>query len=95
MKAIEFEEMKKVDIRTVELNILEDLDKIDVDKSLTKEERLLDFITKIKNPFCFICNGMVVKTSYSNTKDSLEDKLVQLCLSMGYCSEVCISHCKK
>ena len=82
MKAIEFEEMKKVDIRTVELNILEDLDKIDVDKSLTKEERLLDFIIKIKNPFCFICNGMVVKTSYSNTKDSLEDKLVQLCLSM-------------
>ena len=82
MKAIEFEETKKVDIRTVELNILEDLDKIDVDKSLTKEERLLDFITKIKNPFCFICNGMVVKTSYSNTKDSLEDKLVQLCLSM-------------
>ena len=82
MKAIEFEEMKKVDIRTVEINILEDLDKIDVDKSLTKEERLLDFITKIKNPFCFICNGMVVKTSYSNTKDSLEDKLVQLCLSM-------------
>lgn len=82
MKAIEFEEMKKVDIRTVELNILEDLDKIDVDKSLTKEERLLDFITKIKYPFCFICNGMVVKTSYSNTKDSLEDKLVQLCLSM-------------
>ena len=78
MKAIEFEEMKKVDICTVELNILEDLDKIDVDKSLTKEERLLDFITKIKNPFCFICNGMVVKTSYSNTKDSLEDKLVQL-----------------
>ena len=78
MKAIEFEEMKKVDIRTVELNILEDLDKIEVDKSLTKEERLLDFITKIKNPFCFICNGMVVKTSYSNTKDSLEDKLVQL-----------------
>lgn len=84
MKAIEFEEMKKVDIRTVELNILEDLDKIDVDKSLTKEERLLDFITKIKNPFCFICNGMVVKTSYSNTKDSLEDKLVQLCLSMEH-----------
>ena len=82
MKAIEFEEMKKVDIRTVELNILEDLDKIDVDKSLTKEVRLLDFITKIKNPFCFICNGMVVKTSYSNTKDSLEDKLVQLCLIM-------------
>lgn len=82
MKAIEFEEMKKVDIRTVELNILGDLDKIEVDKSLTKEERLLDFIAKIKNPFCFICNGMVVKTSYSNTKDSLEDKLVQLCLSM-------------
>lgn len=82
MKAIEFEEMKNVDIRTVELNILEDLDKIEVDKSLTKEERLLDFITKIKNPFCFICNGMVVKTSYSNTKDSLEDKLVQLCLTM-------------
>ena len=32
MKAIEYEEMKKVDIRTVELNILGDLDKIEVDK---------------------------------------------------------------
>ena len=78
MKAIEFEEMKKHTVYGCE--ILEKFKQ--EDKSLTKEERLLDFITKIKNPFCFICNGMVVKTSYSNTKDSLEDKLVQLCLSM-------------
>lgn len=40
------------------------------------------FCKKVENPFCYICNGMVVKTSYSDTNESLENKLVRLCRYM-------------
>ena len=84
----ELEEWKKVDVRTVDVSALEDIEKIEIDSSLSARERWTDFAEKIKNPFCFICNGMVVKVSYSEAKESLENKLVQLCTSMegqGFC----------
>ncbi len=77
------EELKKVDVRTVDVCALEDIEKIEIDSSLSARERWTDFAKKIKNPFCFICNGMVVRISYSEAKESLEDRLVQLCASMG------------
>ena len=82
MNRAELEELKKVDVRTVDVSALEDIEKIEIDSSLSARERWVDFAEKIKNPFCFICNGMVVKVSYSETKESLENKLVQLCISM-------------
>lgn len=82
MKQIDLEELKKVDVRTVDVSALEDIEKVKVDRSLSVGERWGDFAEKIKNPFCFICNGMVVKISYSEGKESLENKLVQLCMSM-------------
>ena len=78
----ELEELKKVDVRTVDISALEDIEKIEIDSSLSARERWMDFAEKIKNPFCFICNGMVVKISYSEAKESLENRLVQLCTSM-------------
>ena len=84
----ELEELKKVDVRTVDISALEDIEKIEIDSSLSARERWMDFAEKIKNPFCFICNGMIVKVSYSEAQESLENKLVQLCMSMegqGFC----------
>lgn len=78
----ELEELKKVDVRTVDISDLEDIENIEIDSSLSPRERWMDFAEKIKNPFCFICNGMVVKISYSEAKESLENKMVQLCMSM-------------
>lgn len=82
MNETEIEKMKSIDVRTVDINTLEDIDTIKVNKTLPIQERWKDFADKIKNPFCFICNGMVVKISYSETKESLEKKLIELCLSM-------------
>ncbi len=82
MNRAELEGLKKVDVRTVDVSALEDIEKIEIDSSLSAKERWIDFAEKIKNPFCFICNGMVVKVSYSEEKESLENKLVQLCMSM-------------
>lgn len=83
MVAAELEELKKVDIRTVDTSTLADIGKIRIDRTLPKEERLLAFIREVRNPFCFICNGMVVKISFSDTDESLENKLVKLCTRMA------------
>ena len=82
MEADELEEMKKVDIRTVDISTLVDIGGIKINRELPKKERMLSFINEVKNPFCFICNGMVVKTSYSDTNESLENKLARLCIEM-------------
>lgn len=84
MDRAELEELKKVDVRTVDISVLEDIERIEIDSSLSARERWIDFAEKIKNPFCFICNGMVVKISYSEAKESLENRLVQLCTSMEW-----------
>ena len=83
MVAAELEELKKVDIRTVDTSTLADIGKIIIDSTMPKEERLLAFIREVRNPFCFICNGMVVKTSFSDTDESLENKLAKLCVEMA------------
>ena len=83
MVATELEELRKVDIRTVDTSTLADIGKIRIDRTLPKEERLLAFIREVRNPFCFICNGMVVKTSFSDTDESLENKLAKLCVEMA------------
>lgn len=82
MAVDELEEMKKVDIRTVDINTLADIGEIKINRELPKKERMLSFINEVRNPFCFICNGMVVKTSYSDTNESLENKLARLCTEM-------------
>lgn len=82
MDRAELEELKKADVRTVDISALSEIEKIEIDSSLPARERWMDFAEKIKNPFCFICNGMVVKISYSEAKESLENRLVQLCVSM-------------
>ncbi len=82
MKLIKVEELKQVDVRTVDADTLIDIDLIKVDKTLPKTERLQDFIRKVKNPFCFICNGMIIKTSFAETNENLENKIVRLCLEM-------------
>ncbi len=82
MVTAEFEELKNVDVQTVDVSTLKDIGRIRIDRELPKAERLCAFIKEIRNPFCFLCNGIVVKTSYSDTKESLENKLAKLCMEM-------------
>ncbi len=78
----DFESMKNVDVRTIDIGSLKRIEEINLDRGLSIEERWADFMKKIKNPFCYLCNGMVVKVSYCDTGESLESKLIQLCMAM-------------
>ena len=60
----EIEAMKDVDIRTVDINTLRDIRDVKVNTDLPKEERVLDFIRQIGNPYCYRHGKYVVKISF-------------------------------
>lgn len=68
-------EMKAVDIRTVNRDDLVDIRDVEIDRSLPKEDRIRSFINQIKNPYCFKCGDIVVKTSFIDTDVTLEERM--------------------
>lgn len=75
VNALNFEQMKKVDIRTIDRDTLVDINEVHIDRTLPREERLADFIQQIKNPYCYRCGKAVVKISFSDTDVTLEERL--------------------
>lgn len=67
------EEMKAVDVRTVDRDTLVDINDVVIDRTLPKEERIRSFVKQIKNPYCFKCGNIVIKTSFADTDRTLED----------------------
>ena len=56
MKTVEkadLEQMKLVDIRTVDRESLADIKNIGIDGKMSREQRFADFLGQIKNPYCF------------------------------------------
>ncbi len=69
------DEMKNVDIRTVDRDALVDIHDVKIDRTLPKKERIRSFVEQIKNPYCFKCGEVVVKMSFSDTEATLEDRM--------------------
>ena len=70
------EAMRGVDVRTVDPATLRDIRDVKIDTELPKEERILDFIRQIGNPYCYRHGKYVVKVSYADTDVTLEQRLV-------------------
>lgn len=73
-------ELAAVDMQTVDPEKLVDIDSVEIRKDLPIPERVNDFIEKIKNPYCYLSHGIVVKISFAGER-KLEDCL-QACISM-------------
>ena len=68
--------MKNVDIRTVDIDTLRDIRDVKVNTDLPKEERILDFIRQIGNPYCYRHGKYVVKISFTDTDVTLEQRML-------------------
>ena len=71
------EEMKNIDIRTVDPATLVDIRDVVINDDLPKEERMASFIRQIKNPYCYRVGDVVVKNVYSNDGVSLRERFEQ------------------
>lgn len=82
MNEMHLKELAEVDIRRVRKESLIDIKDVNIDPLLEQADRIRSFIKQIKNPYCFICDGVIVKMNYAEKEDTLEDKLNRYFLSL-------------
>lgn len=81
MDAQTLRELAEVDIRTVTKESLVDIRDVKIDGSMGRRERISDYVRQVKNPYCVQCNGIIVKMNFSQSGETLEDKLTGYFLS--------------
>lgn len=72
----EIQSMQNVDIKTVDRESLRDIRDVKVNTELPKQERILDFIRQIGNPYCYRHSKYVVKVRFADTDITLEDRML-------------------
>ena len=70
------ERCRNVNLDDVKLENVDEITSIKIDRRKPSEERILDFLTKVKNPYIFKVNGKLVRIRFSeNTELTVEDCL--------------------
>lgn len=69
------EEMRSVDVRTVDPETLVDITSVHLDGEMSRKDRIRNFLEQIKNPYCYRVGKVVVKVSFADTDVTLEDRL--------------------
>lgn len=78
MTAEEMDALKNVDLRTVDKEMLVDIREIPVVQGMTAEERVGDFVRKVKNPYCFRVGDVAVKAVFSENGESFRERFERM-----------------
>jgi len=73
------EKYKNMDLNDINPDDIPDIKELKIDKRKPKEERILDFLTVVENPYVFKINGRLVQIRFSdNTNKTAEDCLTNV-----------------
>lgn len=67
------ERCRNVNLDDVKLENVDEITSIKIDRRKPSEERILDFLTKVKNPYIFKVNGKLVRIRFSENTDLTAD----------------------
>ena len=73
---------KNINMNEVDIDEVDDLDKIKISRKKSKEERIIDFISKTKNPHIFKVNGRLVKIEFTDNGTNAEDAITNVIKSL-------------
>ena len=62
----------------VSLNDVDEITDIKIDKRKSSNERILDFLNKVKNPYIFKVKGKLVRIRFSDTEKTADDCLTNV-----------------
>ena len=62
---------------------VDEISSIKIDRRKSSNERILDFLTQVKNPYVFKVNGKLVRMSFSENGPTVDECLTQ-CLKNLY-----------
>ena len=64
------------------LDSLVDIRDVKIDRSLPVEERMRSYVEQIKNPYMFKYGTTIVRVSYANTTQTIDDNFLNLLRSL-------------
>ena len=73
---------KNMKLEDIILDDVDELSSIKIDRRKSSNERILDFIMKVKNPYIFKVNGKLVRISFSDTDKTAEDCLTRVLMNL-------------
>lgn len=72
------ERCRNINLEDVTLDDVDEISSIKIDRRKSSNERILDFIMKVKNPYIFKVNGKLVRIRFSDTDKTAEDCLTNV-----------------
>ena len=66
---------KNINLNDVSLDDVDEISSIKIDKRKSSNERILDFLSKTKNPYIFKVNNKFVKIGFSDNNRTADDAL--------------------
>lgn len=73
---------KEMDLSEVNIDQIDNLSEIKISRKKSKEERIIDFISKTKNPYIFKVNGRLVKIEFTDNGRKSEDAITNILKSI-------------
>ena len=73
---------KKISLNEVDIEELDELSEIKVSKKKKGNERILEFIKNISNPYMFKVKDKIVKVEFTNNGVSAEDSITNILSSI-------------
>lgn len=85
MRLIEntLQEMKQIDIKNANPDELVDISQIEINQKQSVERRVKSYVEAVQNPFLVRVGDYVVKISYSDCKENLNDRMEQYISKMA------------
>lgn len=72
------ERCRNMSLDEVTIDDVDEISDIKIDKRKSSNERILDFLSKVKNPYIFKVNGKLVRIRFSNTEKTADDCLTDV-----------------
>ena len=75
------EAMKNIDLRKVDKSTLRDRGAVRIDPEAPSEERIRAWIKQLGNPYVYLDGGVVVKLSFADRGETIEERINSLYLA--------------
>ena len=69
---------RNMKLEYVTLDDVDELSSIKIDRRKSSNERILDFLTKVKNPYIFKVNGRLVRMRFSENGPTADECLTNM-----------------
>lgn len=73
----QFCEMEQANIKEAVVDTLVDISRVEIDMEKSVSARVEDYIEKVGNPFLVRVGEYIVKIGYSNSEETLNDRMEQ------------------